>query len=72
MSTSRIPLFKVIEALMVAVARQRTQHAVNVVLAKIPMSDWQLRDEVRDIAYEADWAGFSRGIFSSRAIGDTA
>jgi hypothetical protein len=72
MSTSRIPLFKVIEALKVAAARQRTRRAVDAVLVKIPMSDWQLRDAVRDIAYEADWAGFSRCMFSSRAIGGAA
>ena len=70
MSACRIPLFKVIEALKVATARVRTKQAINAVLAKVPMSDWQLRDAIRDLANEADWQGFSRGIFSSKAIGD--
>lgn len=70
MIASRIPLFKVVGALKVATARVRTKQAINAVLARVPVSDWQLRDAIWDIAHEADWQGFSRGIFSSKAIGD--
>lgn len=72
MSPVRIPLFKVIEAIKVAAARQRTKRATQAALDMVPMGNVKLRDAIREVACAADWQGCSRSIFVSKAIGGAA